>query len=374
MRPEHLRTPAALVELDVLERNCARMAERVTRLGARLRPHVKTHKTVEAARLSVRGHFGGVTVSTLAEARALLAAGVRDLVWAVPVALDKLDEVCELSARAERFAVLVDHPRSAAALDECSRARRRALDVFLKVDCGYHRAGVDPLAHESVELARFLAAAPSLRLRGVLTHAGHAYDARDSAELRAIARQEREVIVAFAERLRAAGVAVAEVSLGSTPTLSVAEDLSGVTEVRPGNYVFHDAFQAALGSCTLADAAFSVLASVIGCYPARRELVLDCGALALSKDSGPRHVDPRCGFGVLVDLDGSVRSELELVALSQEHGKVRVAGDADGSRLTPGAKLRVIANHSCLAAAAHERFFVVRGSEVVDEWRPVRGW
>jgi D-serine deaminase-like pyridoxal phosphate-dependent protein len=284
--------------------------------------------------------------------------------------------VCALAARVERFAVLVDHPRAAAELARAAATRARTLDVFLKVDCGYHRAGVDPLAAESVELARVLASAPSLAFRGVLTHAGHAYAARTLAELRAIARDERAVVVAFAERLRAAGVPVAEVSLGSTPTLSVAEDLTGVDEVRPGNYVFFDAFQAALGSASLDDAAFSVLASVIGCSPSRRELVLDCGALALSKDPGATHLDPRCGFGVLVDLAGRVRRELALVSLSQEHGTVRAADGAavDWSELGPGAKLCVIANHSCLAAAQHERFAVARGAEIVGEWRPARGW
>lgn len=374
MQIAELVTPAALVDVERVERNCRRMAERVTRLGARLRPHVKTHKTVEGARLSVAGHFGGVTVSTLAEARLLLDAGFRDVTWAVPVALDKFERVCELAARAERFAVLVDHPATAAELERAAAARGRVLDVFLKVDCGYHRAGVDPLAAESVELARTLATSRAVHFRGVLTHAGHAYDARSRDELRAIARAERDVIVGFAERLRAASIRVDEVSLGSTPTLAVADELSGVTDVRPGNYVFFDAFQARLGSCALADLAFSVLTSVIGCYPARRELVLDCGALALSKDPGARHLDPECGFGVLATLDGAPLGELALVALSQEHGKVRATRAGVVERFPPGTKLRVIANHSCLAAAQHERYAVVRGGAVVDEWRPARGW
>ncbi|MCK6447071.1 MAG: alanine racemase [Planctomycetes bacterium] len=374
MQIAELVTPAAVVDLERVERNCRAMAERVARLGARLRPHVKTHKTFEGARLSVAGHFGGVTVSTLAEARALLDAGFRDLTWAVPVALDKFERVCELAARAERFAVLVDHPVAAAALERAAASHGRVLDVFLKVDCGYHRAGVDPLAAESVELARTLATSKSLHFRGVLTHAGHAYDARSHAELRAIARAERQGVVGFAERLRAASIRVEEVSLGSTPTLAVADDLRGVTEVRPGNYVFFDAFQARLGSCELGDAAFSVLASVIGCYPARHELVLDCGALALSKDPGARHLDPECGFGVLATLHGMPIRELELVALSQEHGKVRAKQAGVVERFPPGTKLRVIANHSCLAAAQHERYFVARGETLVDEWRPARGW
>jgi D-serine deaminase-like pyridoxal phosphate-dependent protein len=246
--------------------------------------------------------------------------------------------------------------------------------VLLEVDCGDHRTGVDPDADESVALARAIAAAKHVELVGILTHAGHSYACRDREQLAAVARQERDVAVAFAERLRRVGLAVAEVSIGSTPTMSAIDDLTGVTEVRPGNYVFYDAFQAAIGSCSLEDAAFSVLASVIGLYPEAGRLVLDAGALALSKDEGARHVDPAAGFGVLADLEGRPLNEaLRLVSLSQEHGVVRRPSAALAG-LGVGDRVRVIANHSCLAAALHPQLFVARGQDVVDRWQPLRGW
>ena len=371
MRPEELRTPAALVDAAVVDRNTARFSERIAGLGARLRPHVKTHKAVEAGRLQVRGHFGGITVSTLAEARAFGAAGFRDVTWAVPIPPSKAAEAAALARQLDALHLLVDSDEAVTALEAQSSESAR-LSVFLKLDCGYHRAGVDPESPASLALARRLADARHLDFRGVLAHAGHAYACRDPEAVRAVARQERAVSSGFAERLRDAGVEVPEVSIGSTPTATWAESLEGVTEMRPGNYAFFDAFQAAIGSCRLEDAAFSVLASVIGCYPGRGRLVLDAGALALSKDPGPTHVDPDCGFGVLSTLRGEP-VPLRLASLSQEHGAADGAPEAV-ARFPVGSRLRVVPNHSCLAAALHERYHVVEGDRVVGEWRPVKGW
>ena len=374
MRIADLRTPAALVDLDALERNAVRMGANAARLGVRLRPHVKTHKTLEAARLQVRGHFGWITVSTLAEAAFFAAGGFSDVTYAVPVAPAKLADAAELAGRIERFNLLVDHPDAAAAVETCARERRAVLSVFLKVDCGYHRAGVDPTRAESAALAAGLAASPHLDFRGILTHAGHSYRCRAADELRTVAAQERDVMTGFAGRLRAAGVRVEEVSIGSTPTLAVAGDLSGITEVRPGNYAFFDATQAAIGSCALDDVAFSVLVTVIGRYPERRELLLDGGALALSRDPGPAHVDPECGYGVVCAAGGAPLPGWRVVSLSQEHALARSAQGLPAAAFPIGSQLRILPNHSCLAAALFERYAVVRGDLVVDEWRPARGW
>lgn len=375
MRIDELPTPCAVIDLPRLERNAARMAERMTRLGVRLRPHVKTHKCAEIARLSVRGHFGGVTVSTLAEARGLADAGFEDLTWAVPIALDRIDEALALGRRVRSLALLVDHPDAARALSARARSAERSVPVLLKVDCGYHRAGVDPADPASLAFARELAGLPGLDFRGLLTHAGHAYHATQRSELQAVAREERAVTVRFAERLRSVGVRVDEISVGSTPTMSVVEDLTGVTEARPGNYLFHDAFQAAIGSCTLDDAAFWVVATVIGHAPARGELLVNAGALALSKDPGATHVDPACGFGVVASADrGRVFQRLRVAALSQEHGKLAGASSADFEALPIGARIAIVPNHSCLAAAQFDRYHVARDGVVVDAWRTMRGW
>jgi len=371
---DRLPTPCALVDLDRLERNAAAMSERARRLGVRLRPHVKTHKCVEAARIQTAGEHGGITVSTLAEARAFADAGFADITWAVPVALDRLGECAELVRRTYRFRLLVDHPRAAAELEAFAAAHGLRFEVLLEVDCGHHRSGVDPGDPAAVRLAGAIHSSPDLDLAGILTHAGQSYRCGSRTEAAEVARHERDVMAAFAGRLRAASIAVTEVSVGSTPTVTAADDLSGVTEVRPGNYLFFDVFQAAIGSCRLDEVAFSVLATVIGVYPERRELVVNAGALALSKDPGPVHVDPDCGFGVAVDpTDQRPIPGLRVASISQEHGVLRSDPPLD-RRWQPGSRLRILPNHSCLAAACFDRFHVVRASEVVDEWRPVRGW
>jgi len=336
---------------------------------------VKTHKCIEAAQLQTRGHFGGITVSTLAEARHFAAGGFEDITWAVPLPPQRALEAAELAESIERLQLLVDDATSVDALESAAACRGRTLRVVLKLDCGYGRAGVDPQGDEGLSLARRLQDSPGLDFRGILAHAGHSYSASSVDEIRGIAREEREVTTAFASRLRAAGVAVQEVSIGSTPTCVHTDDLGGVTEVRPGNYAFFDAFQAALGSCTLADAALTVLATVIGSYPARGQLLLDAGALALSKDGGATHLDPDCGFGALWTADrAEALPGLRLAKLSQEHGQVQVLDAALFERFPVGSRVQVIANHSCLTSALHERYVVIEGDRAVDEWRPVRGW
>jgi D-serine deaminase-like pyridoxal phosphate-dependent protein len=334
---------------------------------------VKTHKCLEAARLQVRGHFGGICVSTLAEARFFAADGFDDITYAVPIAPARIGEAVALADEV-KLGLLVDHLDAAEALAAEAARAHRTIDVWLKIDCGYHRAGVLPGSPEALALVAALGTASHLRFAGLLTHGGHSYACKNVDEIRAVAKQERDAVVGFAAELTAEGVEVPGVSLGSTPTLSVADDLSGVTEVRPGNYVFYDAFQAAIGSCAIEDAAFSVLVSVIGVHGGEAaRVVIDGGALALSKDAGAHHVDPDVGYGLVADVNGELLDGLRLTSLSQEHGLLH--GDASAlAALRVGDRLRIVANHSCLAAALHERFEVIRGRAVVDVWRPIRGW
>jgi len=370
-----IRTPAALVDLDRLEANTSRISERVRKLGATLRPHVKTHKCVEAARLQIRGHFGGITVSTLAEARFFARAGFRDITYAVPIATSRLEEAVEIGRSIDALHLLLDHEATFEAMSACARGKGARLSSFLKVDCGYHRAGVDPEKDASVALALRMARSADVDFRGILTHAGHSYHATNAAEIRAVAETERSVMARFAEKLTRAGAPPREVSVGSTPTISLGDSLEGVTEARPGNYVFYDRFQAAVGSCGIANAAFSVLATVLSHYPERNEILIDAGGLALSRDEGPTHLDADCGYGEGFSADGTAHlASLRGRSLSQEHGKIQGATPIDYSALPVGTKLRVVPNHSCLSAALFDRYHVFRGDAAVDEWKPVRGW
>jgi D-serine deaminase-like pyridoxal phosphate-dependent protein len=369
---DNLNTPSALVDLDRFERNAAVMSQRAHQLGVRLRPHVKTHKCVEAARIQVHGHFGGITVSTLAEAHGFADEGFRDITYAVPVAPQRLSEGVEIGSRIDRLAVLVDHMETITAIEEAAGAHAITLPVWLKIDCGLHRAGIDPESARAVALATRLRNSSHIDFRGVLTHAGQSYTATNREEVLATAREECAVTRRFIERLAKVDLEVPEVSIGSTPTMTAVENLDGIDEIRPGNYLFFDAFQTAIGSCSLSDVAFSVLATVVSVHPEQERAVIDAGALALSKDPGPIHVDPDCGYGRIVAVeDQHPLPGLRLSSLSQEHGVLEGPGT---NALHPGTRLRILPNHSCLGAACFESYRVVRGTEVVDEWRPFRGW
>jgi len=370
-----IRTPAALVDLDRVDANTTRISGRVRKLGAKLRPHVKTHKCAEAARLQIRGHFGGITVSTLAEARFFASAGFRDITYAVPIAVSNLEEAVDIGRSIDALHLLLDHESTFEAMSACARAKGVRLSSFLKVDCGYHRAGVDPESDLSVALALRMARSADVDFRGILTHAGHSYHAANAGEIQAVAETERSVMAGFAEKLARAGAPPKDVSVGSTPTISLGESLEGVTEARPGNYVFYDRFQAAVGSCDIGNAAFSVLATVLSHYPGRNEILIDAGGLALSRDEGPAHLDPNCGYGEVFSGDGKTHlASLRVRSLSQEHGKIQGATPIDYSALLLGTKLRIVPNHSCLSAALFDRYHVFRGDALVGEWRPVRGW
>ena len=242
---------------------------------------------------------------------------------------------------------------------------RITFEVLLKIDSGYHRAGVDPDAGGSVTLAKRIASSPAIRFQGLLTHAGHSYHAKSHDEILAIANAECAALTRFRDHL---GDSTLIRSVGSTPTIAVPDTLGDCDEVRPGNYVFFDAFQAILGSCRFEDIAASVLTTVIGSYEDRA--VIDAGALALSKDLGAIDLDPDAGYGTVCDLEGDP-VDLRLTEVSQEHGKMV---GPDVSNVEVGSLLRIVPNHSCLTAALFDRYFVMEGDEVTDEWRPVRGW
>lgn len=372
MHLQDLPTPCALVDLDQLERNARRLADKARRLGVRLRPHVKTHKCVEIARIQTDLHFGGVTVSTLAEAAAFADGGFTDITYAVPIAPQKIAAAADLHSEINALNLLVDHPATVRAIEEEASSRGIVLPVYLEIDCGGGRSGVNPDDELAESMVRRLAESQHVDFRGLLTHAGHAYRAHNRAEAFELACEERNVMTALAAQLRDLGVEVGEVSVGSTPTMRAIDDLAGISEVRPGNYVFYDAYQAAIGSCDLDEIAFSVLATVISVHPDYGHAAVDAGALALSKDPGPVHVDPACGFGLPVATDDQhPLPGLRVSALTQEHGTLTGPGiDA----LRPGTRLRILPNHSCLAAACFDRYHVLRGTEVLDEWRPVKGW
>ncbi len=357
-----LPTPALLLDLDVLERNLRAMQARGTEFGVALRPHMKTHKCVEIGMAQRELGAQGITVSTLYEANVFAEHGFEDITWAFPMAPARARDVAELGDRLA-LGVVVDSEPPVAALEDCGATVR----VWIKTDCGYGRAGLRWDSSSIEPLAARVEKSPNLEFAGLLSHSGNAYHARSPHEIRRIAESERSRMVDAAQRLARQGIQVPALSTGSTPTMAHVAHLDGITEVRPGNYALYDYTQVALGACSPADAAATVLASVISSSEERRQSVVDAGALALSVDRGPAHA-PGPSFGRLYDgaPDGGLRHNARIVSLSQEHGRVDQA-------MAIGERVRILPNHSCLSVACFDEFQVVRGSEVLDSWRIWRG-
>eukprot|EP01062_Namystynia_karyoxenos_P051504 TRINITY_DN40501_c0_g1_i1.p2 TRINITY_DN40501_c0_g1~~TRINITY_DN40501_c0_g1_i1.p2 ORF type:complete len:425 (+),score=121.53 TRINITY_DN40501_c0_g1_i1:72-1277(+) len=362
-----LRTPCLVLHLEVARRNAERMLRRAAALGCALRPHVKTHKTLEGAELQTGGTRRRITVSTLAEGAFFARGGFDDILYAVPITADKLADAAALT-RLRDFHVMVDCKEQLdALLARPPPAPDRPWSVFLMVDCGYHRDGVEPSDPAAIELARRISAAPSARFAGLYTHGGHSYSASGVAEIQRYAEEERAAVAQLGRRLAAAGIAVPTCGVGSTPTCShpPPAGLPGVNEMHPGNYFAYDAMQVRIGACTAADCATRVLTRVIGAYPQRQMLLVDLGWTGCSAQ-GAEH-----GYGLVAS-----HPELRIRQLKQEAGEVVSADGSplDFARYPVGTVLEVIPWHACAAAALHPKVRVVRGGSVAAEWAPCRGW
>lgn len=374
---EDLETPCLVLDADRLARNVARLRARLADLGVGLRPHLKTCKSVEVARRVMDSPRGPATVSTLKEAVHFAAAGVRDMIYAVGIAPAKLAQVLALRASGVDLVVLLDTVAQAEAVAAASREAGRPIPALIEIDCDGHRSGVRPDDAERL-LAIGRALVQGAELRGVLTHAGGSYTARGEQALRQCAEDERRGVVEAATALRAAGLPCPVVSLGSTPTAHSATDLTGVTEVRAGVFVFFDLVMAGIGVCRVEDIALSVLATVIGHQRDKGWILIDAGWMAMSQDRGTAKQAVNQGYGVVCDLSGRAYLDLIVADANQEHGIVTVRPGSTGvlPELAIGDRVRVLPNHACATGAQHRSYHVVRGmSGVVEaEWPRFGGW
>jgi D-serine deaminase-like pyridoxal phosphate-dependent protein len=347
-----LDTPALLVDLDRLERNIEQMAALARVHAVALRPHVKTHKSTAIARMQIDAGAIGLTVAKLDEAEVFASAGFAELFIAYELVTPaKLERAIALAARVQ-LAFGVD---SIAGIDLAAAAATRAatrLRVRIEIDSGLHRCGVSP--EDAVALADRIGAHPGLELDGVFTHAGHAYAAQSAAELERIGAEEAESVLRAAELIGSVG----SISVGNTPTAARSIAAAGVTEARPGNYVFYDGMQVALGAAGPEDCALTVAATVIS-RPAGDRAVVDAGAKTLGLDRGAHGSSSLPHYGSLVEADGA------LARLSEEHGVVEVPAS---SRLAVGDPVRILPNHACAVANLADGYAVVRAGRVVDWW------
>jgi D-serine deaminase-like pyridoxal phosphate-dependent protein len=350
-------TPALLVDEARLEDNVRLMARLCRQHGKKLRPHIKTHKTVEIARRQRDNGAAGLTVAKLGEAEVYAAAGFDDLLVCYPIVGPV--KLARLAALARRVTVstVVDDAAAARALSAAMTAAGIRLDVLLKLDVGMHRVGV--AAGEADRLAAAVAELPGLRLRGVCIHEGSVYGEADPARRRALGRDQVRQLVATAGRLREQGLPIDVVSCGSTPSLADVIDIDGLTEVRPGNYVFYDAMQVALGVIDAERCALTVLTTVVSRGGADHAII-DAGAKTLSLDRGAH------GLGLLSDYGRIIgRDDVRLASLSEEHGWLRLGEQAP---LSVGDRLRVLPNHACAVVNNFDQLTILRDGEPVAQW------
>ncbi len=375
MNLQDIPTPLIVVDRESLQKNITSMAKKARRNHVSLRPHVKTHKCIEIGNLQRNEGAEGITVATLSEAKAFSNHGFDDITYAVPLSDDKIKIATELN-RCITLNVLVDNPHLLQKLSTNAHESQKEINVLVKVDCGYHRTGIDPLDPSSIILVETISNMRWLNFKGILTHAGHSYSAKTIPEIQSIALQEQETMIRFAEKLREKdnNLYPEVVSIGSTPTLTLDGAIPAeITEIRPGSYVYFDYTQLKLGSCRIADCSFSLLTSIVSRHDDR--LVIDAGATALSKDVGPNHIEPDCGFGKFyADYEsGTLDSASKITGLSQEHGKVVFSQDSFLSKVKLDEKLRVLPNHSCLTNNLFNKVYVAEGDQVVDTWEIHQG-
>lgn len=372
-----LPTPTALIDLDRLDRNIAAMQVRASRLGVTLRPHAKTSKSAAVVARQVAAGAGGITVSTMKEAEQFHAAGISDILYAVGIAPNRFERAAGLRDAGCDLKLVTDNLAMAAALGRFATGRGRRVPLLIEIDSDGHRSGVEPASALLLDLGRAIAADPGLELAGVLTHAGESYGLNEPAALRAMADRERDACVLAATRLREAGLPCPIVSVGATPTACVAEDLSGITEMRPGVYVFFDLVMANVGVCGLDDIALSVLTTVIGHQPAKGWAIVDAGWMAMSRDRGTADQAVDYGYGQVCDLDGRPIAGATLVGANQEHGIVSIAGSEPAAitgRLPVGTLVRVLPNHACATGAQHDHYQTVAGRVPGEVWSRFSGW
>ena len=365
MQLADLPTPQVLIDRARIMHNIDAAQQLADAAGVALRPHAKTHKSPIIARWQIERGEVGVCCAKLGEAEVFVAAGIDNIRLPYPVNPVNASRLLALRDKAT-ISIIVDHLDVARGWSDAMQRAGRTLDVLIKVDVGFHRCGIDPNG-DALGFVQAVASMPGLRLRGLLSHAGHGYHAASEQELCDVAQREAETLTTLRGKATASGIALEEISVGATPTLRFSTRQRGLTELRPGNYVYFDRTQVALGAASLDDCALTVLATVVSKHPGR--IILDCGSKTLTNDQA-RGISKAPGYGAVLTGPGNdiesprhVDESLSIERLSEEHATVRVTGSTS---LEPGDRVRVIPNHSCVVSNLVDVVRLVDGEDVID--------
>ena len=355
MHVSEIDTPALVVDLDILDRNLAKVADYAREHALQLRPHTKTHKSVLLARRQLASGAAGLTVAKVSEAEIMAAAEPASLLVAFPIIghakLDRLTSV----ARETPILVALDSSFAARQLSEAARAAQVEIGVLAEVDVGLGRVGVSP-GEPLVQLAQVIEKLPHLRFAGITFYPGHIKSLDESGQ--EALTQLSTLVTGILGDLRAAGIEPGIVSGGSTPTLFHSHHIAGLTEIRPGTYVFNDLNTIRSGACALEDCAATILATVVS--TARPgQMIIDGGSKTFSSDRLANSSEVT--FGRLTEAPGA-----RFHKMNEEHGFVDLAHAE--AEFSVGDRVRVIPNHICVAVNLHEKVYGLRGDTVEEVW------
>eukprot|EP01100_Stratorugosa_tubuloviscum_P010436 TRINITY_DN4474_c1_g3_i1.p1 TRINITY_DN4474_c1_g3~~TRINITY_DN4474_c1_g3_i1.p1 ORF type:complete len:444 (-),score=203.48 TRINITY_DN4474_c1_g3_i1:118-1260(-) len=380
------------------------MQQIAKKLGLKFRPHVKTHKCIQIAKLQTNEQIDNqkaIVVSTMAEVLFFhTKANFNDIIYGIPLALNRISQVANLiQTTLPTLQIIVDHITTLKAIENYCEQNQLNIkfNIWVKVDCGYGRAGIPTNlsnnsnntnidsnntsidsnntdidsnnTDKSIELIKNVFYSKFCNLEGLYTHSGHSYSVTNSIEAKQIAINEAQIVHTFAQKINQLSnnsIIISQIACGSTPACSALEQIENLscTEIHPGNYVFFDAQQFHLGSCQFSQIAVFVIATILSHYPERNAILVNAGALALSKDSAGLD-----SWGIIIGHEN-----LKFARISQEHGIITSSGTIDFNSLPIGSNLKIIPNHSCLSAACFKKYYVVQNDKIVDIWRPISQW
>ena len=373
---DNLNTPCLILDKEILKNNCNSVLRRCKDLEVSLRPHVKTPKCIEVVKIALNNHTGPITVSTLQEAEYFASSKFKDILYAVGIVPSKLPRIAKMQEEHGCIIqVILDSVEMAKAVADYAKLNKVNLEILIEIDSGEGRSGLKPYDKKLNEISSILKEQSETQLMGVMTHAGHSYNSNNPKAISEIANKEKEYILNAANKLKKLGNSCPVVSLGSSPTMIFGTNFDGISEVRCGVYMFWDLAQASRKVCKIEDIAVTVLASVINHNYQDKRIIIDAGALALSKDISANKFMPKAGYGLVCDKNTAIPfPNLYISEVHQEHGTINITNEKWFEHLPIGSLVRIKPNHSCLTCAGHEKYNVLEHNYITELWNRINGW
>ena len=373
---EELDTPCLILDKSLLEKNCFKARKKCLELNTILRPHVKTPKSIEIAKIALDNQEGPITVSTLNEAEYFANAGFKDILYAVCVIPKKLNRLNFIQQKYScMIRMVIDSVFVAQEILNYSKLHNANFEILIEIDCGEGRSGLFHQDQKIRDISRVFAENDQTNLIGVLTHAGHSYSTKDKNEILSISNIERAEALASIKNFSNFNKISPVISVGSSPTMFLASNLDGISEIRAGIYMFWDLAQASRGICKIEEIAISVLASVIGHNHQRKRIIIDAGSLALSKDVSANNFMKEAGYGLVCNPDTGIPFDgLNVSEVHQEHGSIDLETIDWFDNFPIGSLVRILPNHASLTCAAHEKYNVLENEQITESWSRTNGW